>query len=104
MNCRGSDSKGKNVRSLHAIAAEIRGIHLRRQNPCQTSIRAKEALVYDQSCNIGACCCGEVADRCQVATSNYEQADKEARQHRTGPESATELFHVKDGGNCAEEE
>ena len=100
----GAEEEG-DVRGLHAVGAEVGRVDLGRQDPGEAGVGAEEAFVEDEAGDVtalGAADVGVGVD--EVGASDDEEAEEEAGEHGTGPETAAEALHVEDGGDGAEEE
>ena len=98
----GAEEEG-DVRRLHAVGAEIGGVDLRGEDPGEAGVRAEEALVQDEACDIAALCAPNVGLRVdEVGATDDKEADKEARQHGAGPKAAAKSFHIYDRRYCTQ--
>ena len=95
----------RDVRGLHAVGAEVRGVDLGGEDPSEAGVGAEEALVEDEAGDVAAFGAADVGFGVdEVGAADDEEAEEEAGEHGAGPEAAAEALHVEDGGDGAEEE
>lgn len=100
----GAEEEG-DVGRFHAVGAEVGGVDFCGQDPGQAGVGAEEAFVEDETGDVAALGSADVGFGVdEVRTADDEQANEEAGKHGAGPETATEAFHVEDGGDGTEEE